>query len=47
MVQVCCENHKIYDKVLCTLLTIIHTGYYFISPAELSSPVNMCGPNDI
>lgn len=47
MVQVCCEDHKIYDKVLRTLLTAIHTGYYFIFPAELSSPVNICGSDDI
>ena len=56
MVQVCCEDHKIYDKVFCELLDIIHICYCFISLRELSCPgaghvlscrVNMCGRIDI
>ena len=56
MAQICCESYRIYDKVLCELLNIIHIGYCFISPTELNSPaaghvlsckVSMCGLTDI
>ena len=52
MEEVCCEDQNVYDKVFCTLLNIIHIGYYLYPPTELSPTgaehvVNMYGPNDI